>query len=122
MAEPTYEDANLMLQAAQLFNSSGLGKVGNWIRSDDFPTKYSDFIDENPPGSDGYADVFRYAGYFETLATLWKHGLFSQDLLLDWLFIPWSRLSDIMIGERERVGEKRLWENFEALGEAQLQA
>ena len=33
----------------------------------------------------------------------------------------WPRLSDILIGERERIGEKRLWENFEALGEAQRQ-
>ena len=122
MADPTYEDANVLLQAAQLFNSSGLSEVGSWIRSDDFPTKYSDFIDQNPPGSDGHARLFRYAGYFETVATLWKHGLFDQDLLLDWLLIPWPRLSDIMIGERERIGEKRLWENFEALGEAQRQS
>ena len=122
MAKPTYDDANVLLQAAQLYNSSNLSDTARWIWSDDFPTKYSDFIDQNPPGSDGHAKLLRYAGYFETVATLWKHGLFNQDLLLDWLLIPWPRLSDIIIGERERIGEKRLWENFEALGEAQRQA
>ncbi len=123
MAEPTYEDANVLLQAAQLWSSnSDVREVGRWIWTDDFPSKYSDFIEQNPPGSDGHSKLLLWAGYFETVATLWKHGLFNQDLLLDWLLIPWSRVSDIILGERERIGEKRLWENFEALGEAQRQA
>ena len=121
MAMPTYDDANVLLQAAQLYNSSNLSEVGSWIWSDDFPTKYSDFIDQNPPGSDGHSKLLRWAGYFETVATLWKHELFNQDLLLDWLVIPWPRVSEILMGERERTGFKRLWENFEALGEAQGQ-
>jgi len=122
MAEPTYEDANVLLQAAQLYNSSDLSEIGRWVWSEDFPANYTDFIEQNPPGSDGHSKLVKYAGYFETVATLWKHGLFNEDLLLDWLLIPWPQVSDIITGERERIGEKRLWENFEALGEAQEQA
>ena len=122
MAEPTYEDANVLLQVAQLYNSSDLSEIRMWVWSEDFPANYTDFIEQNPPGSDGHHKLVKYASYFETVATLWKHGLFNEDLLLDWLLIPWPQVSDIITGERERIGEKRLWENFEALGKAQEQA
>ena len=122
MAEPTYEDANVLLQVAQLYNSSDLSEIRMWVWSEDFPANYTDFIEQNPPGSDGHHKLVKYASYFETVATLWKHGLFNEDLLLDWLLIPWPQVGDIITGERERIGEKRLWENFEALGKAQEQA
>jgi len=122
MAAPTKDDAKLLLQAAELYNSSGLSEVARWIWSDDFPTIHSDFIEQNPPGSEGHSNLFRYAGYFETVATLWKHGLFNGDLLFDWLLIPWPRVGEVLVGERGRLGEDRLFENFEMLGEAQAKA
>ena len=59
MAEPTYEDANVLLQAAQLYNSADLSEIGRWVLSEDFPANYTDFIEQNPPGSDGHAKLIK---------------------------------------------------------------
>ena len=121
MGTPTYEDANVMLKCAELFNQMNLSNTAGWIFDPDFPTDHKTFLEQNPRGSDRYSEFSRYIGYFETLGTLWKNGLFNEELLFDWLLIPWDRLSDIVIGERERAGVKRLWENFEALGARQAE-
>lgn len=121
MGKPTYDDANVMLKCAELFNQQNLGDTARWILDPEFPTSHRAFLDKYPRGSDRYSEFIRYVGYFETVGTLWKNGLFSEELLLDWLLIPWDRLSDIVIGERENAGIKRLWENFEALGARQAE-
>ncbi len=116
MAEPNHEDAQVMLKCAELYNAMDLGRVTNWIYEDDFPVEHESFLARYPSSSEEFADFRRYVGYFETLGTLWKHGLFNEDLLFDWLLIPWDRIEDIVIGEREAAGVERLFENFEALG------
>lgn len=121
MATPTYEDAQVMLKCAELYNQMDLGRIGRRIFEPDFPTGHKEFLEQNPRGSAGYSDLLQYVGYFETVGTLWKNDLFSEELLLDWLLIPWDRLSDIIIGERDNAGVKRLWENFEALGARQAE-
>ncbi len=121
MGKPTYKDATVMLKCAELFNQQNLGDTTRWIYDPEFPTSHTAFLEKYPRGSERYSELIRYTGYFETLGTLWKNDLFSEDLLLDWLLIPWDRLSDIIIGERENAGVKRLWENFEALGARQAE-
>ena len=115
----TYDDAQVMLRCSALFQEANLGPVSAWVFSDDFPTDYADFISTHPMGSERYGDLMRYAGFFETVATLWKHELFDEDLLLDWLLVPWSRVARVLTGIREDRGVPRLYENFEALGAAQ---
>ena len=119
MTEPTHQDAQVMLRCAELFNSMDLGKVSSWIFQDDFPVEHAAFLEQYPRTSKKHARFRNYLGYFETLGTLWKHGLFNEDLLLDWMLVPWDRIKDIVIGEREAAGVARLYENFEALGDRQ---
>ncbi len=121
MGAPTYDDANVMLKCAELYNQLDLGDTSQWVFHPDFPTSHKAFIEQFPKESDRYAEFRRYVGYFETIGTLWKNGLFNEELLFDWLLIPWDRLSDIVIGIREEAGIKRLWENFEALGARQAE-
>jgi len=116
MSEPRHEDALVMLKCAELHNAMDLGTVANWIYGDDFPVDHEAFLAQYPRSSEEFGDLRRYVGYFETVGTLWKHGLFNEDLLLDWLLIPWDRLEGIVIGERKAAGVERLFENFEALG------
>lgn len=116
MSEATFEDAQVMLKCAELFNSMDLGGMTGWIYGDDFPVAHDEFLARYPRSSEEYGDLRRYMGYFETIGTLWKHGLFDEGLLLDWLWIPWDRIKDIVLGEREAAGVARLYENFEALG------
>ena len=115
----TYDDATVMLQLATLYQNMDLTGTSSWIFSDDFPTEYAAFVAANPPGSDRFNEFMRYASYYETLGTLWKHDLFDEDLLFDWALIPWNRVSAILKGYREEREVPRLFENFEAMGSGQ---
>src|SRR5947208_3667101 len=57
----------------------------------------------------------------ETLGTLTKNGLLSLELVLDWQWVAgiWARVSKAALAQREKYGEPRLYENFEALANAQ---
>jgi hypothetical protein len=119
MSDATHEDALLVVQLGQLYAQMDAAKAAGFIWRDDFPQSWEDFHQKYPMGSDemGYVQVI--AGFNETVATLWKHGLINEELLLDWLAIhaTWDRLKGVLIGMREASGEPRLWENFEALAE-----
>ena len=119
MSQASHEDAQVLLKCAGLYNDMELFKVTSLIYSDEFPTDYDSFLARYPRSSEGFANLRRYVGFFETVGTLWKHGLFNEELLLDWLFIPWDRLAGIVAGEREATGVERLFDNFEALGHRQ---
>jgi hypothetical protein len=124
MAEPTKEDAQLMMQLAQLGTQMIHPKARGWIWSDDFVSDPDEFRSKYPHGSEEAAYVNSMASWHETLATLWKRGLISEELLFDWLWVPamWERLKPILLAEREGAGVSELWANFEAMAEAQVGA
>jgi hypothetical protein len=64
--------------------------------------------------------VFTFAAFFELMATLWKHKLINETLLFDWILVEprWKRVEKFIRGYREATGEKRFFENFEALAKA----
>jgi hypothetical protein len=53
----------------------------------------------------------------ESIATLTKRELLSAELVDDWLWLEgiWSRVGPAALRAREKFGEPRLYENFEAL-------
>ncbi len=55
--------------------------------------------------------------FFETNGTFTKQGLLDRALLLDlwWVSGMWAQIGPAAIRQREKVGEPRLFENFEAL-------
>jgi hypothetical protein len=120
MARPTHEDAMLVLQLAQLGVTSGIQNATNWLWSDDFIPDYPEFVKKYPRGSEGYLKAMKVCGYFETLGTLYKHGLLNEDLLFDWLAVSmvWDRIKGFALGVRREAGEPRLHENFEAMAKA----
>jgi hypothetical protein len=122
MADPTREDAMLLVQLAQL--GSGLGDARSFVWSEAFVSDADEFKEKYPLGSKESGYIPQLAGFFETVATLWKHQLISEELLFDWLAVTpvWERLKDILTAQREEAGTPQLWENFEALAEAQVAA
>ena len=120
MAKPTHQDAMLMLQLAQLNMTSGVQEAANWLWSDEFIPDYSEFVKKYPPGSEGDLKATKVCGYFETVGTLYKHGLFNEDLLFDWLAVSvvWGKIKGYALGTRRDSGEPRLNENFEAMAKA----
>ena len=122
MAKPTYQDATLMVQLAQWGSVSGVTEAVNWMWSDQFIPEHAEFVEKYPPGSEGFASASKICGWFETIGTLYKQGLFNEELLFDWLAVHlvWDRIKGFALGWREHTGELRLYENFEAMAEAQM--
>jgi len=96
----------------------------NWLWSDQFVVDYEEFAKKYPFGSEGRDSVAKICGAFETLGTLYKHGLFNEDLLFDWLVVPmvWERIKGYALGVRQGAGDEAIYENFEALAAAILMA
>ena len=122
MAEPTKEDAQLVVQLAHVGTQMIHPKARGWIFSDAFISDPEEFFETYPPGTDEFDYVGGVAGYYETIGTLWKHGLINEELLFDWLYVAgmWERLRPILVEMRKSTPQ--LWENFEAMAEAQVGA
>lgn len=109
MASPTHEDAQLMIQIAQWGTSLGMQNALPQLFADDF----------DPDTADAARDeaVRTVLLYGESIATLTKHNLLSAELVDDWLWIEglWGRVGPAALKMREKMGEPRLYENFEAL-------
>lgn len=121
MAKPTHEDATIMLQLAQWGAAIHLDEAMNWMWSDAFITDGPSFWARHPAGSEGAQRLRTIGNYYETLGTLWRQGLFNEDLIFDWLAVSmvWARVKDCFLVTRKEAGLPALWENFEALANAQ---
>lgn len=113
------EDAQLVVQLAQLGGQMAHPKARGYIWGDDFISDPKEFFEKHPPGSIEWDYVGGVAAWYETVGTLWKHGLIDEDLLFDWLWTAgmWERLKPLLVAMREATPQ--LWENFEAMAEKQ---
>jgi hypothetical protein len=109
MASPTHDDAVLMIQIAQWGTSLGLEDALPQIFADDFDPATADAMND--------AAVRKILMFGESIGTLTKRDLLSSELVNDWLWVQglWARVGPAAVRARERVGEPRLYENFEAL-------
>ena len=122
MAKSTYQEAVLMLQLAQWGATVGAFDAGSWVMSDEYIPNYTEFVKKFPRGSEGYRNASKVCNYYESLGTLWKHGLIGEDLLFDWIAVRmvWERISGFALGVRQERGNPRLYENFEAMARASV--
>jgi len=120
MSAPTHDDAKILLKLYELSGSAEQAKAWRFVFSDDFVNDYAEFQKKFPRPSDEEDLVFTFAAFFELMGTLWKHKLINEALLFDWILVPprWKRVDKFILGFREKMGEKRLFENFEALAKA----
>ena len=121
MTKPTHQDAMVMLNVMQWAALADLNTASRFVWGDDFIEEFKELVEKYPRGTKEYSYVVLVCGYFETIGTLWKNDLFNEDLLFDWILVApsWDRLKGFALGLREQIGEKRLYENFEALAVAQ---
>jgi hypothetical protein len=108
MAIPTQEDGKMLIQLAQLGRSYGLNEAMPAIFADDFDPESANVMD---------TPVLAFLAYGELIGTLVKHDLISSDLVHDYLWVAgvWARVGPAAKRQREKLGEPRLYENFEAL-------
>ena len=108
MAEPTREDAQLMLQIAQWGTALGVNDAMGQIMAEDF----------DPYGAEATeGGVQKILTFCETIGTLVKRDLISKELVEDWLWIDglWGRVGPAAVKYRDKMDEERLFENFEAM-------
>jgi len=111
MGSPTREDAQLMIQLAQWGTALGIERALPQLLADDFQPDSAKASDE---------PVRTILMFGESIGTLTKHDLLSSELVHDWLWVEglWSRVGPAALKAREKFGEPRLYENFEALANA----
>jgi hypothetical protein len=109
MAAPTRDDALLMIQIAQWGTALGIQNAMPRLFADDFDPDRADAIGDEP--------VRTMLMFGESIGTLTKNGLLSPELVHDWLWLEgiWSRVGPAALRQREKFGEPRLYENFQAL-------
>jgi hypothetical protein len=109
MAAPTREDAQLMVQLARWGTELGL--------QDALPELFADRFDPDTADMLESAAVRTVLYYGESIGTLVKHDLLSRELVEDWIWVEgmWSKVGPAALRQREKAGEPRLFENFEAL-------
>jgi hypothetical protein len=116
------KEARLLLHAQQAVGASR--EAQNFVWSDMFVEDGKEFNSKYPSGTDEAYYLVEMARFFETIGTFWKNGLVDEKFLFDWITCApaWNRMSGVLLEQRERWGEPRLWENFEALAKAQKKA
>lgn len=78
---------------------------------------HAQFVKDHPVGSEGYQNVNAVLGLNEMIGTFVKRGLLDRELVHDTLWIEgaWNRCKPLALHFREKAGEPRIYENFEAL-------
>jgi hypothetical protein len=109
VSAPTREDAQLMIQIAQWGTALGLPEAIPALFDESFDPDTADALIDKP--------VRTALMFGESVGTLVKHGLLNAELVRDWLWVDgvWSRVGPAAVRQREKLGEPRLYENFEAL-------
>lgn len=120
---PTQDDAQLMLQLAQL-GQTPLMERGQALLQKHRPTgglSYEQFRRDHDVESEEYGAVMAVLKWHETVGTLVKQGLLNRELILDWLWVSgaWELCRQIALGQRAELGVPQMWENFEALAATQ---
>jgi len=112
MAQPTREDATLMIQLAQWGTALGVDDALEQILTEDFDPEQADLMKDSA--------VRKLLQFGESIGTLTKHELLSAELVNDWLWVEglWARVGPAALKARQKYGEERLYENFEALAGA----
>ena len=103
-----HEDAALVMQIVRWGTEMGLDEATHEIFAEGF--------DPEAATADHKA-VRTMLMFGETVATLIKHKTLDKDLVEDlwWVDGAWARVGPAAKRARERLGEPRLYENFEAL-------
>jgi hypothetical protein len=104
----TYDDARLIMQIARWGAEMGLEDAMAVIWADDFDPEAAEM--RNPA-------IGKVLTFGEFIGTFVKHGILDKALVIDtwWIDGLWARVGPAALRDRARLGEPRLFENFEAL-------
>jgi hypothetical protein len=118
-AEPTYEDAKLLLEFIELGYMDTMQKAFDWFWAnlpEEPPMTLEEFEQKFPAGSAGAKNLNLAAGHFETAGVLVRRGLLNENLFFDrFLIAPfWDRAKKVVKGSQKKYNPL-IGENFEWL-------
>ena len=104
----TYDDANLVVQLLRWGAEINLPDAMSVVTSDGFDPEQADVNDPS---------VRTLLFFGETIGTFVKQGVLDRGLVEDlwWIEGMWGRVGAAALRQRQKLGEARLYENFEAL-------
>lgn len=104
----TREDGALMVQLLSWGTQMGLDEALRRLFAGEYDPEAADM--EDPA-------IGKVLTFGETVGTLVKHDLLDRELVMDLLWVEgiWVKVAPQAKAARQRFGEPRLYENFEAL-------
>lgn len=122
MAKPTKDDAALLVELAHLNVSMTRIEGADDLMSSSFPKTIeairAKYPDENSPT---WQSIRGHLYWGETVATLVRQELFSEELAQDWVWFRgyWGAVAPIALAWRKESGVPQMYENFEWLASRQ---
>jgi predicted metal-dependent enzyme (double-stranded beta helix superfamily) len=116
VSKPTQDDAKLVVELARWGSQPELLRARKFVYGARLPKTYRQFQKKYAASSDEVTYLHAFAGYYETVATLVRNRVLSEDLVNDWLAVDfaWSKVQRLLEGLRAEAGA-RMYENFEWL-------
>lgn len=117
----TRENVDLMLRFEQIYRPSREAKKFVWSEALAACVEDGTFFEKYALDSDERFHINEVATYYEQVGMLWRNGLLELDLVMEWVpaSLYWTKIGPILVQAREVFDIPGLWEDFEALAEAQ---
>jgi hypothetical protein len=116
MAQPTYEDAELLLKLYDLRREERLRTARAWFAANFSASSFAEVIEKYPPGSD-YNAYFRMVGtYWDMAASFVVRGILQEDLFFDSsgeMLMVWTKMKDLIADLRTVRKNPTLYRNLE---------
>jgi hypothetical protein len=104
----SHEDAKLIVQLVRWGSESGLDEAVHALFAEDFQPAEATVDDPS---------IRKVLQFGEVVGTLVKQGVLDRALVIDlwWITGIWGRVQAAALRQRDKLGEPRLYENFESL-------
>ncbi|HEX6538474.1 MAG TPA: hypothetical protein VF155_04775 [Candidatus Dormibacteraeota bacterium] len=112
---PTGEDADLLLRLLELYVSEPVAAARAFMRTIPAGRTFAELREEYPPGSIGFRQIDAVMAFWETVGSLLKHHLLSEDLAFDTFLDapPWPQMEVAIQSLREERDNPYEGENIE---------
>lgn len=112
---PSIDDAALLLRLLDLYVSEPLAAARSLVRTIPAGRTFAELREEYPPGSIGFRQIDSVMAFWETVGSLLKNGLLSEDLAFDTFLDapPWPQMETAIRTLREERDNPYEGENIE---------
>ena len=116
MAQPTYDDVNLLLRLYEMRREPKMRESRSWFGENFRYKTMSEFTQSCPPGSGPNANFRQFTSYWEMASSFVNMGVLNQDLFFTnsrEVLLCWLRVSPIIADIRKAFGDANYLGNVE---------